>query len=53
MVILVVIGALGAVLKGLEELESRGRIENIEKIPARILRKIRENKGDLLSLSLQ
>ena len=57
----VVIGALGTVtnglLKGLEELEIDGRMGTIETTAllrtARILRRVLETWGDLLSLKLQ
>ena len=60
-VILVVIGALGTVIKGLvqrlEDLEIRGRVETTPTIAlltlTRILRRILETWGDLLSLMLQ
>ena len=56
-----VIGALGTVtnglLKGLEDLEVGGRVETIQTTAllrmARILRRILEAWGDLLSLKLQ
>ena len=54
------IGAFGAVtkglLKGLENLEVGGRVETIQTIAllrtARILRRVLETRGDLLSLKL-
>ena len=57
----IVIGALGSVtkgfLKGLEDLEVSGRVETIQTIALlttiRILRRILETWGDLLSLKLQ
>ena len=57
----IVIGALGTItkglLKGLEDLEIGGRIETIQKTAllrtARILRRVLETWGDLLSLKLQ
>ena len=57
----IVIGALGTVTKGLikelEDLEIRGRVENIQTIAllrlARILRRVLETWGYLLSLKLQ
>ena len=57
----VVIGALGTItqglLKGLEDLEVGGRIETIQTTAllrtARILRRVLETWGDLLSLKLQ
>ena len=57
----IVIGALGTVtkglLKGLEDLEVSGRVETIQTIAllrtARILRRVLETWGDLLSLKLQ
>ena len=57
----IVIGALGTVtkglLKGLEDLEVGGRVETIETTvllrTARILRRVLETWGDLLSLKLQ
>ena len=57
----IVIGALGTVtkglLKGLEDLEVGGRIETIQTTAllgtARILRRVLETWGDLLSLKLQ
>ena len=57
----IVIGALGAVtkglLKGLEDLEVGGRVETIQTTAllrtARILRRVLETWGDLLSLKLQ
>ena len=60
-IILIVIGAFGTVtkglLKGLEDLEVGGRVETIQTTallrPARILRRIRETWGELLSLRLQ
>ena len=55
------IGALGTVTKrlirGLKNLEIRGRVETIRTTPllrsARILRRVQETWGDLLSLKLQ
>ena len=60
-IIPIVIGSFGTVtkglLKGLEALEIRGRVENIQTTTllrtARILRRILETWGDLLSLKLQ
>ena len=60
-VILIVIGALGTVtkglIKGLEDLEIRGKIETIQTTAllrwARILRRVLETRGDLLSLRPQ
>ena len=57
----IVIGALGTItkwlLKGLEELEVGGRVETIQMTAllrtARILRRVLETWGDLLSLRLQ
>ena len=57
----IVIGALGTIakglLKGLEELEVGGRMETIQTTAllrtARILRRVLETCGDLLSLKLQ
>ena len=57
----IVIGALGTVtkglLKGLEDLEVSGRVETIQttalRRTARILRRVLETWGDLLSLKLQ
>ena len=57
----IVISVLGTVteglLKGLEELEIRGRVETIQTTAllrsARILRRVQETCGDLLSLKLQ
>ena len=59
-VIPIVVGALGTVteglLKGLEDLEIRERVETIQTTallgPARILRRVLETWGDLLSLKL-
>ena len=59
-VILIVIGALGTVtkglLQGLEDLEKRGRVETIKTTAllrsARILRRVRVTWEDLLSLKL-
>ena len=58
--ILIIIGALGTVtkgLKGLEDLKIRGRVETIETITllrlARILKKVLETWGYLLRLKLQ
>ena len=61
MVILIVIGALGTIPKGLvkrlEDLEIRGQVETIQTTAllgsSRILRKVLEDLGDLLSLKLQ
>ena len=58
--IAIVIGALGTVtdglIKELEDLEMRGRMETIKTITllrtARILRRVLETFGDLLSLKL-
>ena len=60
-IISIVIGAFGTVskglLKGLEDLEVGGRVETIQTTTllrtARILRRVLENWGDLLSLRLQ
>ena len=60
-VILIVIGALGTVIKGLvtglEDLEITGRLETIQSTAllrsARIQRRVRETWADLLSLKLQ
>ena len=57
----IVIGALGSVTKGLlkdlEELEVGGRVETIQMTAllrtVRILRRVLETWGDLLSLKLQ
>ena len=57
----IVIGALGTVtkglLKGLEDLEVSGRVETIQTTAllrtARLLRRVLETRGDLLSLKLQ
>ena len=57
----IVIGAFGTIteglLKGLEDLEVGGRVETIQMTallrPARILRRVLETWGDLLSLKLQ
>ena len=57
----IVIGALGTItkglLKGLEDLEVGGRVETIQSTAllrrARILRRVLETWGDLLSLKLQ
>ena len=57
----IVIGALGTVTKGLlkgrEDLEVGGQVETIQTIAllrtARILRRVLETWGDLLSLKLQ
>ena len=57
----IVIGAFGTVIKGLikvlEDLEIRGRVETIQTIAllrsARILRRVLETWEDLLSLKLQ
>ena len=57
----IVIGALGIVteelLKGLEDLEIGGRVETIQTtallMTAKILRRVLETWGDLLSLNLQ
>ena len=59
--ILIVIGALGTVterlIKGLEDLEIRGRVETTQTTAllksARIRKRIKETWGDLLSLRLQ
>ena len=56
-----VIGAFGSVTKrliqGLEDLEIRGRMETIQTISLlksdRILRRVQDTWGDLLSLKLQ
>ena len=60
-IIPIVIGALGTVtkglLKGLEDLEVGGRVETIQTTAllktVRILRRVLETWGDLLSLSIQ
>ena len=60
-IIPIVIGAFGTVtkglLKGLEDLEIRGRVETIQTTTllrtARILKRVLETWGDLLSLKLQ
>ena len=60
-IIIIVIGAFGTVtkglLKGLEDLEVGGRVETIQTTAllktARILRRVLETWGDLLSLRLQ
>ena len=59
-VIPIVIGALGTVIKelvpGLENLEVRGRVDTIQTRAlrsARILKRVMETWGDLLSLKLQ
>ena len=60
-IIPIVIGAFGTVtkglLKGLEDMEVGGRVETIQTTAllkmARILRRVMETWGDLLSLSLQ
>ena len=57
----IVIGALGTItkglLKGLEDLEIGGQVETIQTIAllrtARILRRVLETWGDLLSLKLR
>ena len=57
----IVIGALGTItkelLKGLEDLEVGGRVETIQTTAllrmARILRRVLETWGDLLSLEIQ
>ena len=57
----IVIGAFGTVtkglLKGLDDLEVGGRMETIQTTEwlrkARILRRVLETRGDLLSLKLQ
>ena len=57
----IVIGALGTItkglLKGLEDMEVGGRVETIQTIAlirtSRILRRVLETWGDLLSLKLQ
>ena len=57
----IVIGALGTItkglLQGLEDLEGGGRVETIQTTAllrtARILRRVLETWGDLLSLKLQ
>ena len=58
-IILIVIGAFGAetkrLLKGLEDLEVGGRVETIQTTllkTDRILRRVLETRGDLLSLNL-
>ena len=61
MIVLIVIGALGRItkglLKGLEDIEVGGQVETIQTTAllrtARILRRILETWGDLLSLRLQ
>ena len=60
-IILIVIGPFGTVtkglLKGLEDLEVGGRVETIQTTAllrtARILRRVLETWGDMLSLKLQ
>ena len=60
-IIPIIIGAFGTVtkglLKGLEDLEVGGRVETIQTTPllrtARILRRVLETWGDLLSLRIQ
>ena len=60
-IIPIVIGAFGTVtkglLKGLEDLEIEGRVETIQTITllrtARILRRVLETSGDMLSLKFQ
>ena len=60
-IILIMIGALGIVseglLKGLDDLEIRGRVETIQTLTlprtARILRRVLETWGNLLLLNLQ
>ena len=60
-IILIVVGALGTVtkglLKGLDDLEVDRRVETIQTTvllrTARILRRVLKNWGDLLSLKLQ
>ena len=60
-IIPIVIGVFGTetkgLLKGLEDLEVGGRVETIQTTAllktARILRRVRETWGDLLSLNLQ
>ena len=60
-IVQIVIGALGTIIKGLlkgmEGLEVGGRVETIQTTAllrtARILRRILETWGDLLSLKLQ
>ena len=60
-IVSIVIGALGTItkglLKGLEDLEIGGRVETIQTTAllrtARILRRVLETWGDLLSLKLQ
>ena len=59
--ILIVIGTLGTIIKelvqGLEDLEIGGRVENIQTTPllisAKILRRVLDTLGDLLSLKIQ
>ena len=61
MIVPIVIGVLGTIttglLKGLEDLEVSGRVETIQTTAllrtARILRRVLETWGDLLSLKLQ
>ena len=61
MIVPIVIGALGTItkglLKGLEDLEVVGRVETIQTTTllrtARILRRVLETWGDLLSLKIQ
>ena len=61
MIVLIVIGALGTItkglLKGLVDLDVGGRVETIQTTAllrtARILRRVLETWGDLLSLKLQ
>ena len=60
-IIPIVIGTFGTItkglLKGLDDLEVGGRVETIQTTallrPARILRRVLETWGDLLSLKLQ
>ena len=60
-IVSIVIGALGTItkglLKGLKDLEVGGRVETTQTIAllrtARILRRVLETWGDLLSLGLQ
>ena len=60
-IVLIVIGAFGTITKGLlkslEDLEVGGRVETIQMTAllrtARILRRVLETWGDLLSLKLQ
>ena len=56
-IIPIVIGAFGIVTKGLlkelEDMEIRGRVDTIQTTTARILRRVQETWGDLLSHKLR